>query len=412
MKERVILHSDMNGFYASVECMLNPELKGKPVAVGGSVENRHGIILAKSEEAKKYGIKTGEALWQAQQKCKDLIIVPPHYDKYKAYSEYAREIYRRYTDLIEPFGLDECWLDVTGSTHLFGSGYDIAYQIKECIKYELGLTVSVGVSFNKIFAKLGSDMKKPDAITIISKDNFKDKIWSLPASDLLGVGRATTKKIETLGIRTIGELANTDVDLLIRRLGKNGGDLWIYANGRDSSRVRPDGFRDPIKSIGHGITCKEDLVSAEEVWKVMLELAQNVSKRLKEEKLNACGVQISVRDNQLFSKQFQCVLPIATQSAMELAHAGIELFATNYNWKYDVRSLTIRAINLQPDDEPVQLDLFSNVSKHEKQETIDNTVMAIRKRFGDKAIINATLLNETKIPKDDHESVLPAPMFK
>ena len=410
--DRVILHSDMNGFYASVECMLNPQLKGKPVAVGGSEENRHGIILAKSEEAKKYGIKTGEALWQARKKCKDLIIVPPHFDKYNAYSEYAREIYRRYTNLIEPFGLDECWLDVTGSTHLFGTGYDIAYQIKETIKYELGLTVSVGVSFNKIFAKLGSDMKKPDAITIISKENFKDKIWNLPASDLLGVGRATSIKIESMGIQTIGDLANADVELLIRRLGKNGKDLWIYANGKDTSRIRPDGFRDPIKSIGHGITCTSDLVSTEEVWRVMLDLSQNVSRRLKDEKLNACGVQISVRDNQLFSKQYQCVLPIATQSAMELAQAGIELFSKNYKWANDVRSVTIRAINLQSADDPVQLDFFSNVAKHEKQETIDNTVMAIRKRFGDKAIINATLLNETKIPKDDHESVLPAPMYK
>ena len=410
--DRVILHSDMNGFYASVECMLNPQLKGKPVAVGGSEENRHGIILAKSEEAKKYGIKTGEALWQARQKCKDLIIVPPHFDKYNAYSKYAREIYRRYTDLIEPFGLDECWLDVTGSTHLFGTGYDMAYQIKECIKYELGLTVSVGVSFNKIFAKLGSDMKKPDAITIISRENFRDKIWNLPASDLLGVGRATNSKIELLGIQTIGDLANADVELLVRRLGKNGKDLWAYANGKDTSRIRPDGLRDPIKSIGHGITCTSDLVSTEEVWRVMLDLSQNVSRRLKEEKLNACGVQISVRDNQLFSKQYQCVLSIATQSAIELAQAGINLFSANYHWANDVRSITIRAINLQSADEPVQLDFFSNVAKHEKQETIDNTVMAIRKRFGDKAIINAVLLNDTKMPKDNHDSVLPAPMYK
>ncbi len=410
--ERTILHSDMNCFYASVEMMLDPSLRGKPVAVCGSTENRHGIVLAKSELAKKAGVKTGMVNWEARQRCPNLIMVKPQYDQYLKYSELARNIYQRYTDQVEPYGMDECWLDVTGSTRLFGSGYDIACQIKETIKYELGLTVSIGVSFNKIFAKLGSDLKKPDAITVISRENFKEKVWPLKASDMLGVGRATYKKLEDFGIITIGDLAKTDVKLLKRKLGKCGIDLWTYANGNDVSRVKPDGYKAPAKSIGHGITCASDLMNTEEVWKVLLELSQTVSHRLKEEKLSACGVQISVKDNQLFVRQFQAVLPYATQSAKELAEAGIELFSCNYKWQNNVRAVTIRAINLQSSDTPIQLDLFSNAEKHEKQEVIDNTVMDIRRRFGDKAIQNASLLENDKLPKEKHESVLPSPMFK
>ena len=220
--ERTILHCDMNNFYASVECMLNPSLRGHPVAVGGDVENRHGIILAKNYEAKKFGIETGEALWQAKQKCPKLIIVPPHYEECLKYSRLAHSIYADYTDLIEPDGMDEVWIDVTGSTKAFGSGEVIANTLRERIKYELGLTSSVGVSFCKVFAKLGSDMKKPDAVTVIPKGNFRDIIWDLPASDMLGVGRSTEKFLSSYGIHTIGQLANAYPDLMKRKLGKNG----------------------------------------------------------------------------------------------------------------------------------------------------------------------------------------------
>lgn len=227
----------MNNFYASVECMLNPKLKGHPVAVCGSTEERHGIVLAKNYEAKAYGIQTGESTYQAQQKCKDLIVVKPHYEQYIKYSKLAREIYNEYTDLVEPFGMDECWLDVTGSTVLFGTGYDIAEKIRTEIKFKLGLTVSIGVSFNKIFAKLGSDMKKPDAITVIEKSSFKNKIWQLPASDLLGVGKATKKKLNYYGIYTIEDLAKSSPDFLKSIIGKNGILLWKYANGTENSSV-------------------------------------------------------------------------------------------------------------------------------------------------------------------------------
>ena len=228
---RSILHCDMNNFYASVECMLDPALKKYPIAVCGSVEERHGIVLAKNYKAKAFDVKTGDAVWQAKQKCKDLVVVPPHYEEYIKYSKLARSVYERYTDQVEPYGMDECWLDISGTESLFGSPEKVANEIRETMKFELGLTISVGVSFNKIFAKLGSDMKKPDAVTLIPKDTFKEKIWGLPAADLLGVGRATQRVLDSYCIRTIGDLANTDPEFLRKRLGKNGVVLWNYAKG-------------------------------------------------------------------------------------------------------------------------------------------------------------------------------------
>ena len=251
---RSILHCDMNNFYASVECMLDPALKKYPIAVCGSVEERHGIVLAKNYKAKAFDVKTGDAVWQAKQKCKDLVVVPPHYEEYIKYSKLARSVYERYTDQVEPYGMDECWLDISGTESLFGSPEKVANEIRETMKFELGLTISVGVSFNKIFAKLGSDMKKPDAVTVIPKDTFKEKIWGLPAADLLGVGRATQRVLDSYCIRTIGDLANTDPEFLRRRLGKNGVVLWNYANGNDLSLVAKKDFVSPIKSVGHGIT--------------------------------------------------------------------------------------------------------------------------------------------------------------
>ncbi len=407
------MHSDLNACFASIECVLNPSLKGKPVAVGGSTETRHGIILAKSQEAKVCGVKTGEVIWQAKQKCPELIIIHPHYDQYVKYAELARDIYRRYTDLVEPFGLDECWLDVTGSTKLLGSGTHIANEIRETMKSELGLTVSVGVSFNKIFAKLGSDMKKPDAVTVITREEFKQKVWPLDASDLLGVGRSTAKKLAAYGINTIGELAKSDAGWMGRVFGKCGTDLWRFANGIDDSRVRPDGFRPPVKSVGHGITCTADLLDNREVWTVLLELSQTVGRRLKGYGLSATGVQVMVRDSNLAFSCFRTRLPFATRSATELARAATALFAENYTWKRDVRSVTITAINLISCGEPVQLDFFSDYKKHEKQERIDDTVIRIRSRFGEKAVFNACLMELRKVPRHPpKEAGLPGQMYR
>ena len=401
--ERTILHCDMNNFYASVECMLNPKLKGHPVAVGGDVENRHGIILAKNYEAKKYGIQTGEALWQAKQKCRNLIIVPPHYEEYLKYSRLAHSIYEDYTDLIEPYGMDEVWLDITGSTKLFGNGEKVANELRERIKFELGLTISVGVSFCKVFAKLGSDMKKPDAVTVIPQDSFREVIWDLPASDLLGVGRSTNKFLSSYGIHTIGELANAYPDLIQRKLGKNGMILIAFANGEDRSRVAPQNYEPPMKSVGHGITTVQDLENNAEVWNIILALTQDIGHKLRVYNKNAAGVAIYIRyiqDKQLGGKQWQCQLPVRTHSAAIIAREAYQLFERSYRWEYPIRSVTVRATNLYSQDLPEQLQFFSDAATVERKEKLENVIEEIRGRFGKYAIQPACLCQDIKMPTD------------
>lgn len=406
--ERVILHSDINNCYASIECLYDESLRGKAVAVAGSVEARHGIVLAKSEPAKRCGVKTGDTVWQAQKKCRDLIVVPPHFDRYVKYSELVRGIYRRYTDEIEPFGLDEAWLDVTGSRSLFGDGVQIANDIRTRIREEFGLTVSVGVSFNKVFAKLGSDMKKPDAVTEITRQDFREKIWNLPVTDMLGCGRATVQKLKQYGVYTIGQLAACDVRFLTNVFGKGGEMLWRYANGLDAARVCPDGFVPVSKSIGHGATCVRDLQTPREVWLVMLSLSQEIGRRLFAEHLAATAVQISVKNNALFVRQYQHPMPLPTQSAFELAQAAFSLFQSVYRWELPVRAVTVRAISLTDDAAPVQTDLFSDFARHTQQEKIDDAVRNIRARYGKGSIFNACLLCETAIPHGAPEhAVLP-----
>ena len=404
--ERTILHSDMNCFYASVEMMLDPSLRGKAVAVCGSTENRHGIVLAKSELAKKVGVKTGMVNWEARQRCPDLIMVKPQYEQYLKYSELARNIYQRYTDQVEPYGMDECWLDVGGSRSVCGSGMEIAESIRQTVKEELGLTVSIGVSFNKMFAKLGSDMKKPDAITEIRKAEFKKKIWPLPASDLLFVGRATTAKLEQYGITTIGGIANADPQFLKRLLGVNGLGLWRAAAGLDDSPVMHKDFVSPIKSVGHGITCTADLENEDEVWKVMLELSQDIGHRLRIHKLKASGVQISIRSNDLGFRQYQAHLTLATQSPSIIAHKAIQIFRDNYHWIMPVRAVTVRAINLRPKNEPEQIDLFTDMRQLERLDRLDDCIEDIRRRFGKRAVFQACLLGDLKMPFDNRDKVV------
>lgn len=403
--ERTILHSDMNCFYASVEMMLDPSLRGKPVAVCGSTENRHGIVLAKSELAKKAGVKTGMVNWEAKQLCPGLIMVKPQYDQYLKYSELARNIYQRYTDQVEPYGMDECWLDVTGSRSVCGDGMKIAESIRQEIKDELGLTVSIGVSYNKIFAKLGSDMKKPDAVTEIPKDSFQEKVWPLPASDLLFVGRATAAKFNSYGIHTIGDIAATDPDFLKRLLGVNGLQLWRYAAGMDDTPVMHKDFVSPIKSVGHGITCVADLLDDEEVWKVMLELSQDIGHRLRLHKLKATGVQISIRSNDLGYRQYQAPLSLSTQSPMMIAKKAHSIFQANYRWLTPVRAVTVRAINLIPQGTPEQIDLFTDMRRVEKAEKLDDCIEEIRRRFGKRAVFQACLLGDLKMPIDNRHLV-------
>ena len=414
MSDRVVFHSDLNNCYASIECMLHPELKGKYIAVCGSVEERHGIVLAKNQLAKKAGVQTGEAIWQAKQKCPQLTIVPPHMDEYLKFSKIVRSIYLEYSPEVEAFGIDESWIEITGSPLLERmTPLELANEIRERVKNEVGLTVSVGVSFNKIFAKLGSDMKKPDAVTEIRENNFRELVWPLPAGDLLYVGRATEAKLNRYGIHTIGELAQTDPDFLGRLFGINGHKLWLFANGLDTSRVMPCDYEAPIKSIGHGITCSADLLTSLEVSRVFLELSQQIGLKLRMNSLAACGVKIFVRDNKLYHWEYQCRLPFPTQSFLEISEAGFELFRQKHRWQNDIRSLTISAINLVPEGTPVQMNLWTDFSKHEKKIALEKTVEDIRRRFGLGAINFASLTDSLPIPSNrEIEYKMPSVMYQ
>lgn len=393
--------------------MLDPALRGKAVAVCGSTEDRHGIVLAKSDLAKKAGVKTGMVNWEARQLCRDLIVVPPQYDQYLKYSKLTQSIYQRYTDMIEPFGMDECWLDVTGSQAMCGDAMTIAESIRRSVREELGLTVSIGVSFNKIFAKLGSDLKKPDAITQILRDDFKEKIWPLDCSEMIYCGRATTAKLAKYGIHTIGEVASTDPAFLKRLLGVNGVALWNYANGTDTSRVMHKDFVSPVKSIGHGITCVADLEDEEEVHRVILALSQDIGHRLRVHELAARGVQIFVRGNDLLGSQFQCKLPFTTQLPSEIAGAAFRVFQERYRWGSKVRAVTVRAIDLVPQNSPSQLSIFVDAEKLDRRERLQDAIEELRGRFGKTAITYATLLGDLKMPDDGrHQVKMPGMMFQ
>lgn len=406
MAHPIILHSDLNCFYASVEMLENPSLRGKAIAVCGSTENRHGIVLTASYPAKKMGVKTASANWQARQACPGLICVPPQYDLYIKYSKLVRRIYAQYTDTIEPFGMDENWLSIPyGGGDIEGEGQKIADEIRRKIHSEIGLTVSIGVSFSKVFAKLGSDMKKPDAITTISRNNFREKVWTLPVSDLLYVGKATTRKLANMNITTIGDLAQMDPIHLQSRLGKNGMMLWHFANGTDQSAVMPADYVVPIKSVGHGTTCVCDLETAYEVWLVLYELAQDVGHRLRKHGLVATGVQITVKDKDLDYRQFQTSMSFPTQSPLELAQVAFALFSQRYSWYKPVRALTICGINLTSLSLPVQLDMFCDVERREKRRALDNCVDDIRRRFGNKAIYAASLMRDLHMAQDKCEKV-------
>lgn len=396
MTDRAILHVDLNCFYASVETVLNPALRGQPIAVCGDEEARHGIVLAKSEPAKQAGVKTGMTNAEAKRTCPGLIIVPPHFSVYQTFSRLARRIYLRYSERVEPFGLDENWIDISGSEHRFATPLAAAEEIRETVKRELGLSVSVGVSFNKIFAKLGSDLKKPDAVTVISRENFRETVWRLPVSELLFVGRATTERLRLAGIRTIGDLAQADPDILRLLLGKNGHQLWEFANGRDRSPVmRADAYV-PEQSIGHGITTREDLTDDEEIRRVFLELAQEVGTRLRGARLWATGVQIAVRDKTLDVRQFDGTLPHRTQNAGEIAEGAFRLYREKYRRDAGIRSLTVRATHLLRTAEGGQYDLFYDRRRVERVESLDRAVDDIRRAFGTDAIRPAAIMLNTK----------------
>ena len=382
MRERTILHSDINICYAAIEHLHHPELAGKPLAVGGDPESRHGIVLTADYIAKKYGVKTGMALWQAKQMCPEINFISPRMDLYLRFSKMAHEIYAEYTDLQEAYGIDESWLDVTDSVNIKGDGLKIAKDISNRMKSELGITVSIGVSFNKIYAKLGSDYKKPDAITTMYRDEFQQKAWVLPASDLLYVGRSTSAKLQKLGIRTIGDLARIDLQILHAQFGKMGDILWSFANGYDDSPVKYEDAHAPIKSIGNSTTTPRDLVDEQDVKIVLTVLAESVAARLRENGFKCRVVEISVRDNELFSSTRQRKLDHATNVTREIAEEAFRLFQENYNWQKPIRSVGVRGADLVNDNYWEQIDLFSSVEFREKQMKVDEAVDDIRRRFG------------------------------
>lgn len=409
--ERIILHIDCNKFYASVECLHNPEIRNKPVAVGGSPETRHGIILTKNEIASKYGITVGEPLWKAYQKCPDLIVVPPNFPLYVRFSNMARNIYKDYSDYIEPFGLDENWIDVTGDKR---GGENIALEIKERVKSELGITVSIGVSFNKTFAKFGSDYKKPDAVTVITKENYKDIVWKSPCSDLLLVGPATTRKLAGYGIYTIGDLAQSDIGFIKSILGKNGVVIHNFANGIDPSAVSHKDDERALKSIGNSTTTPRDMVTDDDVKSVITVLGESVARRMREQGVRGKTVTITVRDKNLYHFTRQCKLQNSTDVSIEIINAAMKIFRENYVWNNPIRSIGVAVSDFNA-DEGVQYDLSGTVEKREKLERLEKAVDNIRQRFGNYAVQRASLLKDEKLsrfnPHDDH-NIHPVGYFK
>ena len=380
----------MNSFYASVELLSRPELRELPVAVCGDPDSRKGIILAKNEPAKRFGVQTAETIWQAKQKCADLILLPPHHHLYRDFSRVVNEIYGQYTDLVEPFGIDESWLDITGSMHLFGGdAAAIADGIRGRIKRELGLTLSVGVSFNKVFAKLGSDYKKPDATTVIPPEDWQRIVWPLPVGAMLFAGPAARRALGQYGVSTIGDLAALDEALPEKLLGKMGRQLWEYANGLDRSPVRPQHEKEPVKSVGNSFTFREDLTSRPQIRRGISMLCDSVAGRLRAQGLYCGAVAVGLKDPSFKSTSRQKHLPHSTHLRGELLEAAMEVIDKAWRPGTPVRLLSVTALSLTDSLETYeQTDLFAPQQREEsaRWENLERAVDAIRKKYGGKAI--------------------------
>lgn len=412
--ERVILHCDANSFYASVECLYRPSLRHSPVAVCGSVEERHGIVLTKNQLAKQQGVQTGEAIWQARMKCPDLVCVPPDFALYLRFSQRMRKLYEEYAERVESFGLDEAWMDISNPGVTMGDGERIAHEIRNRIKRELGITVSVGVSFNKVFAKLGSDLKKPDAVTVIPPDAFQEKVWGLPVGELLFVGPATRRKLGEMNVRTIGDLARMDAELLRGRLGKPGLMLKAYASGLDTSPVMPAQANAVIKSVGNSTTPPHDLQNTDDARCLYYLLAESVAARLRQDGLRAKCVAISARDTELVTRSCQQTLNRATNLSGEIARAALQLFQERFALGFPYRSIGLSCSALSPQDEPVQLDFMGDEAQRMKNERLENAIDGLRRRFGHQIVRRAVVLTDrqyaTVNPVEDH-TVHPVPFY-
>lgn len=385
---RIILHCDLNSFYASVELLSHPEFKNIPAAVCGAPASRHGIILAKNEPAKKSGVKTAETIWQARKKCPDLILLPPHHKLYRQYSQRVNAIYDEYTDLVEPFGIDESWLDVTNTLHLFGGDSKVfADKLRARIKKELGLTLSVGVSFNKVFAKLGSDYKKPDATTVISPENWHEIVWPLPAGDLLYVGGAARKLLRQYGIETIGQLAACKREMLESVMGKLGGQLYDFANGFDQAPVKPRSEAEPVKSVGNGTTFPNNLTKRSQVASGIAMLSDSVATRLRHNGLYAGGIQVTIRDPAFHDRSRQRQFTAPTHLIRDITETAMGLVDELWKPPSPIRLLRITAINLVPADEAFeQVDLFTPAVNRERQERLESAMANIRNKYGIRSI--------------------------
>ncbi len=381
-RERVILYSDLNNFFASVEIALNPALAGKPLIVCGDPEKRHGIVLAKNEEAKKYGIKTAETVYSALKKCPDVQMVGSHHTEYARFSKKVVEIYGRYTDRVEECSIDECAMDMTESTMLFGSGFEIAERIRAEVKAELGLTVSIGVSFNKVFAKLASELKKPDAVTEISRENYKRVVWGLPVADLLFVGKATAETLRKIGVYTIGDLAQADEVLISRVLGKHGRQLRVYARGEDSDPVKTSAEKEDLKSVGNSMTLPKDITSREEVKRWFYVLAESVAARLRAADVGrASTVHIVVRNAQLQDTTRQMKVP-ATTLCGDIAKAAYELYCRHFPSGTRVRMLGITVSGFDHDIRQTTLDSLLGGEDYEKKDRAERAIAKLRAKYG------------------------------
>ena len=388
--ERVILHCDQNCFFASVELLSHPDLRDVPMAVCGDPASRHGIILAKNEPANRFGIQTAETVWQARRKCPSLVLLPPHHKLYREYSVRVNELYGQYTDLVEPFGIDESWLDITGSMHLFGGDpVAIADELRRRVREELGLSISVGVSFNKIFAKLGSDYKKPDATTLISPENWQEIVWPLPVGAMLFVGRSAQRTLAQYGVETIGQLAACRPEMLEKLLGKLGRQMHEYANGLDRSPVRPQAEREPVKSVGNGTTFPHDLTRWEEVRAGLAALSDSVAMRLRRQGLYCSGVQVTIKDSSFCSISRQKRLESPTRLMKDIQRAAMELTRSAWRAPTPIRMLTVTALHITESAESFeQLDLLGagRAVSDARQEKLESAVRAIRDKFGDGSI--------------------------
>lgn len=391
--DKTILHCDCNSFFASVETLLDPSLADGPTAVCGDPESRHGIILAKNEKAKAFGVQTAETIWQAKRKCPDLRLVAPHRSEYVKFSRKCNELYLQYTDLVDPFGIDESFLDVTGSMHLFGSGEHIADELRRRMREEVGLTISVGVSFNRAFAKLGSDYKKPDGTTVFSRENFKQRVWTLPANTLLYVGKRASDRLNRLGVRTIGELAACDPAFIHSILGKNGDLLLRYARGEDDEPVRSFYAEREVKSVGNSMTFAHNLLGADECRMGITALCDNVGRRLRKRGMVCQTVQLGIRDPEFHNRSRQITLERPTNSTRTLIDLSMQLLLGHWPMDKPVRLLSVTAANLLPEDQSCeQLSLFDaaeDIQKRDRQHKLDQTVDALRQKFGDQSVVFA-----------------------